>query len=106
VLVAFDDARVEPALEEVTGARVPAVEADRVHAVQALHPARELGLRRLDEQVEVVVEQVPGVQLPAEPSRHLAQQPEPGRAIAVVEHDRPLLDAAARHVVVGGARQL
>jgi len=77
-----------------------------VDAVQALHPARELGLRRLDEQVEVVAEQVPRVQLPAEPPRDVYEQLEPRRTIAVVEDDRPLLHAAAGHVVVRRARQL
>jgi hypothetical protein len=63
-----DHAGLEAALEEVSGAVVAAVEAHRVQSVQALHPARELGLRGLDQQVEVVVEQHPGVQLPAESS--------------------------------------
>ena len=106
MLVAVEHAGVEAALKEVAGACVAAVEAHRVDAVQALHPARELGLRRLDEQVEVVVEQVPRMEPPAEPLRHLDEQLEPRLAVAVVEDDRPLLHAAARHVVVGRAGQL
>jgi hypothetical protein len=77
VVVAGEHPRVEAALEEMPGAGVAAVEPDRVEAVQALHPARELGLRRLDEQVEVVVEQVPRVQLPAEPAGDIDEQLEP-----------------------------
>jgi hypothetical protein len=106
VLVAVEHARVEAALEEVSRACVPPVEPHRVEAVQALHPAGQLGLCRLDEQVEVVVEQIPRMQLPAVPPRDLAQQLEPGLAVTIVQDDRSLLDAAARHVVVGGARQL
>jgi hypothetical protein len=106
VVVARDHARVEAALEEVARAGVAAVEPHRVDAVQALQPARELRLRRLDEEMKVVVEQVPRVQLPAEPPRDVDEQLEPRFAIAVVEDDRPLLDAAAGHVVVRRARQL
>jgi hypothetical protein len=106
VLVAVEDAGIEAALKEVAGACVAPVEAHRVDAVQALHPARELRLRRLDEQVEVVVEQAPAVQPPAEPSRHVHEQREPRLAVTIVEDDRPLLDAAARDVVVRRARQL
>jgi len=106
VLVALENARVEAALEEMPRARVAAVEPHRVDAVEALHPAGKLRLRRLDEQVEVVVEQVPGVQLPAEPLRHVDEKREPGLSIAFVQDDRPLLHAAARDVVVRRARQL
>jgi hypothetical protein len=63
-------------------------------------------LRRLDQQVEVVVKQVPDVNPPAEASFDLEQQLVPGFAIQVVDDDRPLLDAAADDVVPRGAREL
>jgi hypothetical protein len=85
---------------------VAAVEADRMQAVQPLHPGRQLRLVRVDEQVEVVVEQVPAHDPPAVAARDLDEELEPRFAIAVVLHDRPLLDATADHVVPGGARQL
>jgi hypothetical protein len=106
VLVPVEHTRVEAALEEMPRPRVAAVEPHRVDPVEALHCARELRLRRLDEQVEMVVEQVPRVQLPAEPLRHVDEELEPGLAIAVVEDDRSLLHPAARDVVVRRARQL
>jgi hypothetical protein len=106
VALVRDHAGLEAALEEMPGAVVPAVEADRVQAVQPLHAARELGLRRLDQQVEVVVEQDPDVNRPAEPGLDLEQQLVPGLAVEVVQHDRPLLDSAADHVVPRGAREL
>ena len=53
--VALDHAGFEPTLEKVARAVVASVEADRVDTVQPLHSARELGLGRLDEQVEVIV---------------------------------------------------
>jgi hypothetical protein len=104
--VALDDACFEASLEEMTTALVAAVEPHRVDGVQALHSLRELGLRRLDQDVEVVVEQDPGVHLPPVPVLHLGEEREPGGAVAVVEHDRPPLHAAADHVVPGRARQL
>ena len=104
--LALDHAGLEPALEEVARAVVAAVEAHRVEAVQALHAARELGLRRLDQQVEVVVEQDPDVHPPAEPTLDVDEELEPGLAVEIVEHDRPLLDSAADDVVPGRARKL
>jgi hypothetical protein len=83
---------------------VATVEAHRVDAVEPLHAIREVGLRPLDEQVEVVVEQTPGVDPPAVPPLNLDEQLEPRLAVEVVEHDPPLLDAAADHVVPGRAR--
>jgi hypothetical protein len=63
-------------------------------------------LRRLDQQVEVVVEQVPDVDLPAEALFDLDEQLVPGFAVKVVDDDRPLLDSAADDVVPRGAREL
>jgi kynureninase len=104
--VALDHAGLEPTLEEVARAVVTSVEPDRVDTVQPLHSARELGLGRLDEQVEVIVEEIPDVHFPAKPPLHLDEELEPRRAVAIVEHDRPLLDAAADDVVARGGRQL
>jgi len=63
-------------------------------------------LRRLDQQVEMVVEQVPDVNLPAEALLDLDEQLVPGFAVEVVDDDRPLLDSAADDVVPRGAREL
>jgi len=78
----------------VTLTVVAPVEPRRVEAVQALHADRELGLSRLDQQMEVVVEQAPDVHRPAEPARDLDEELEPRCPIEIVEHDRPLLNAA------------
>jgi hypothetical protein len=74
---AFDHPRLESPLEEVAATRVASVEPHRVDAVQSLHPAGEFGLRRLDEQMEVVVEQVPGVHLPTETPLDVEEEFEP-----------------------------
>jgi hypothetical protein len=63
-------------------------------------------LRRLDQQVEMIVEQVPDVNLPAEALLDLDEQLVPGFAVEVVDDDRPLLDSAADDVVPRGAREL
>jgi hypothetical protein len=47
--VPLEHARLEAALEEVADPVVPAVEADRVEAVQALQAGRELRLGRSDD---------------------------------------------------------
>jgi hypothetical protein len=104
--VAFDDAGLEAPLEEVAAPRVAPVEAHCVDAVQPLHPARELGLGRLHKQVEVVVEQVPGVHLPSKTPLDFDEELEPRLPVEIVEHDRSLLDAATDDVVPGRTRQL
>jgi hypothetical protein len=101
---ALDHPRLEAPLKEVAAARVAPVEPHRVDAVQSLHSGGELGLCRLDEQVEVVVEQVPGVHLPAEAPLDVEEESEPGLAVEIVEHDRSLLHAAADDVVPRRAR--
>jgi hypothetical protein len=106
VLLLLDDAALEAALEEVADAVVAAVEPDRVEAVQPLHAGRQLRLCRVDEDVEVVVEQAPGDDVPAVLPRHAVEELEPRLAIEVVEDDAPLLDAARDHVIPGGCRQL
>ena len=104
--MAFDDSRLESALEEVAASFVPPVEPHGVDAVQALHPTGELRLRRPDEQVEVIVEQVPGMHVPAEAPLDVDEELEPGLAVEIVAHDRPLVDTPADDVVPGRARQL
>lgn len=106
VTLVLDDAAHEPALEEVALPVVAPVEADRVEAVQALHPGRELGLGGVDEEVEVVAEQVPRSDVPSVAALDRDEELVPGLPVAVVEHDPPLLDAAGGHVVPGRARQL
>jgi hypothetical protein len=106
VVLVLDDAAREPALEEVALPVVAPVEADRVEAVEALHPGREVGLGRVHEHVEVVAEQVPRSDVPAVATLDRDEELVPSLPVAVVEHDPSLLDAAGRHVVPGGARQL
>jgi hypothetical protein len=84
VALLLDDAALEPVLEQVPAPVVAPVEPARVDPVQTLHSGRQSGLRGVDEQVEVVVEQVPRHQPPAEPALDVGQQLEPALAVAVV----------------------
>jgi len=102
----LDDARFEPVLEEVTAAGVAPVEPHGVDPVEPLHPAGELRLCRLDEQVKVVVEQIPRVHPPGKAPLDVEEELEPGLTVAIVLHDRSLVDATADDVVPGRARQL
>jgi hypothetical protein len=85
---------------------IAAVEAHRVEAVQSLHPFRELGLRRLDQEVEVIAEQRPGVDPPAKAPLYVDQQLPPLGPVDVVQEEFPLLHTAADDVVVRRAGQL
>jgi hypothetical protein len=71
-----------------------AVEALRVEEVQPMHAARQPLERRLDDEVEVVVHQAPGVNDPIEPLRHLRQLPPERESIEIVDHDLHPRDAA------------
>jgi hypothetical protein len=90
----------------VTDSTVAPVEPHRIEAVESVHPGREARLSRLHEHVDVVVEQTPRVDHPAEPLLDVKQQREPADAVLVVMDDRPLLDAATNAVVIGWRRQV
>lgn len=94
VLVAIDHPAIEPTLEQMPDPVVPAVESLCVESVQPLHPSREIRLHGLEHEVEVVVQQDPGMQDPVEATRCLVERSPPPGAIDVVEHDPPLFDAS------------
>jgi hypothetical protein len=103
-VVVLHHARREAALEEVADAVVAPVEAHRVEAVQPLHPLRERRPPRLDQEMEVIVEDDPDPDPPAVPPRHADEELLPLAPVEVVQEDLPLLDAAADDVVVRRAR--
>jgi hypothetical protein len=106
MVLGLDHACVKPALEEMPDALVAPVEAHRVEAVQPLHPLGELRTLRLDQQVEMVVEDRPDPDAPAEAAGDVDEQVVPRPAVEIVEEDLPLLHAAADDVIVRRARQL
>jgi hypothetical protein len=84
VLVGVEDACVEASAEEVAVARVAAVEALRVRAVQPLHAVGEVGSRRVDDEVVVRVHEAEGVAAPAVALDRLGQQFEEEDAVVVI----------------------
>jgi hypothetical protein len=101
VALTLDEQGAVATAEEMPGAPMAAVEVLGVDPVQLAHGAGEVGHRRLDEQVEVVLPQAVGVAEPAEAGADAFQALEPEPAVAVVAHDRLALVAARRHVVEG-----
>ena len=96
---------MEPTLKHVTAARVPAVEAAPEVTMEPLHPAPEVRLRRLDQQVHVVAHQAVGQTPPGQPARDLAQAREVTAAVEIVDEDR-LTDRSAGEHVVDGAGEI
>ena len=74
-------------------------------AVQPLHAGAEVGERRLDQEVDVVVHQAEGETVPALPHDHAGQQVEVRAAIGVVQVDE-LAAVTAGEDVVHAACQL
>ena len=83
VRLAERDPRPEAALEERSFAADNGVEPLGVLAFQVLHPDREVRVRRVEHQVEVVPHQAVGVNLPDELSDDLREQAEEVLAITV-----------------------
>ena len=71
----------------MTDSVVAAVERLRVDAVELLHPAREVGLRGLDQEMVVVGHQDPGVKPPTYCSDDACKCLDETTSISVVERD-------------------
>jgi hypothetical protein len=79
-------------------AAVAEIEPLRVAAVQVLHSARELLLRRLDDEVVVRPHQADGVHAPAVAVDALLEEAHEGVAVGIVAEDERAEDAARRDV--------
>jgi hypothetical protein len=90
----------ESGAEEMARASVSLVEAKRVRAVKPLDAGGELRLRRVENEVDVVVHQAERMALPAVTGDGCGQAAEIGEPIQVVADDRRAVDAACRHVEV------
>jgi hypothetical protein len=100
LLLRFDQLRPEAPAEDVVAASVALVEAPGVAAVEVAHAIGEVRHRRLDDQVIVVAEEAAHVDAPAVPPRDPPQDVEEEDSVPVVQHDRRLVIAARREVVV------
>jgi hypothetical protein len=85
-------------LIEVPDARVLAVVRLRVHAVHPLHPLGKRVARRLDDQMEVVVEHAVRVKQPSEPVLGVDDASNELVAVVVVGDDPLACDAAHGYV--------
>jgi len=71
-------------LKPMAALTVPCVIALRVGALQPLHPADQIGFRRLQQQVVVIAHQNKAMEAPARPLPRLAQGAQPELAVAVI----------------------
>jgi hypothetical protein len=99
LLVGLDPDRPVATLKEVPVAIVALVEDLRVRAVEPLHPAREIRVRGLDQQVHVVVHQAIAEAAPLVAVDHAAQEGQVGAAVAIVDEDQLPAVATRIHVV-------
>jgi hypothetical protein len=95
----MDEEGVEPCLEEMAGAVMRAVEPAGVAAVEPVHAAREVRLRRPERGVKVIGHQHPGRDAPAKALDGLAEETQEGEAIVVGAEDGAALIAPRRHVI-------
>jgi hypothetical protein len=99
--VFFDEDRGEPSQEEMPDPMMPTVVRLRVAAIELAHAEREIGLRRFNEQMIVVIHQTVGVAKPPVPIDDVGQQRQPLRPITVIVHDVLPGIAPTRDVVDG-----
>jgi hypothetical protein len=98
MVVAVDHPRGEASAPEMAMAAVPAVETLRVAAVEVLHPARELLLRGLDDQVVVRAHEAHRVHAPAVAVHALFEEPHERITVGIVAEDECAEDATRRYV--------
>ena len=91
VFLGEDRSRVVRALEEVPTRVMAPVEPHRVHAFEALHPAMRAPPVRPERRMEMVAEEAPGEELPAEPDDDVIEEIQEQIAVGRVEEE-----AAAR----------
>ena len=90
---------MKASLEEMPAAFVDVIEPAGVRPVELLHAPRQVRLRRLDDEVEVVGHQHVRRDGPAEAGRGLAEETQKGPSIAVRAKDRTSLIAAGGDVI-------
>jgi NADPH-dependent ferric siderophore reductase len=100
VSLRVDHPRGEPRAEQVASAPVSVVEPLRVLAVEVLDTRRELRLRRIEHEVDVVVHQAEGLAVPVIALDRCGEQAQIGEPIVVVAEDRGPVDAAGSHMEV------
>lgn len=105
VRLLFDEKALESSLEEVSHAAVLMVEPTRVRTVEPLHPARQIRLGRLKNEMKMIAHQHPRGDTPMESTHSSSEEAEKCFAIAIGAEDVPAF-VAARGNVVDGAGEL
>jgi hypothetical protein len=91
------------ALEHVPTPPVTVIELTRVRAVQPLHPGAQVRLRRLEQEMEVVVHQAVREAAPALPEDDLPEQRQVRAPVIVIGEDRGAVVATGVDVVDGSS---
>ena len=106
LILGLDHLRPEALAEDVVLTAMALVEGPSILAVEVSHSVREVGERRLDEQVIVVAEQAAGVEAPAVPPLDAPQDLQENRAVTVVLEDRPVVVPLRADVVIGAGGEV
>src|SRR5262245_55943917 len=99
--IALDLAGKEAPVEGVTAIAVPSVEGPRICVIEEEHPLREVCLRELDHEVDVIRHQAPGDTTPLELASGDVEQANVEAFVSIVEDDGQLARSADSDVVVG-----
>src|SRR5438046_5201735 len=97
----LDENALESPLKEMPYPPVAPIEGLPVEAVKLAHPAREVRLGGLDQQMVVVIHQDIGMQGPAKDLDGVRQGHHEARAVGSIAHDGAALVATGSHVVEG-----
>jgi hypothetical protein len=97
--LAVDGLRVEASSEEVPTALMAVIEVLGVRGFQPLHPLAEIGVPRLDDQMEMVVHEAVGPAVPTVKLNGACESPYEHGTIQVIEHDPPTFVSSCRDVV-------
>ena len=77
VCLFFKQDRREPSLEEMPDSMMPTIVRRGIAAIQLAHTQRQIGLRRFDEEMIVIVHQAGGMTEPAIASDDMSEEREP-----------------------------
>src|SRR5687768_14102940 len=83
----------------MTNTLVAAIEPEAITSIEPLHGAREIGGRRLSQQMIMIVHEHVSMQAHLEAPHPFAEQSQEMLAVALITEDRALLVASSRQMV-------
>lgn len=96
-----DEQRFVTAAENMTGQLVAAIESECVSSKEPFHPGDQVGFRSLHDEMEVISEETPSVNLPVGLCARVSEGRNKSFPILVVEEDLSLPVAAAHEMIQG-----